>query len=337
MIDTPASPRFLPMMLKTLLLTTLSLSPLIAAEKSNNATWTVFEKALKEDPDFSIQGEYFKEGSAYGIQVVALGDGKFDAYILEGGLPGLGWTKDKSRVKLSGQREGELVTFARNGDFNLIITGQTAKLSGKDVAELPRIARQSPTLGAKAPEGASFLFDGTSTDGWTNAKMENGLLLSTGTTSKETFKDYSLHLEFLTPYKPHARGQGRGNSGVYFGGRWETQVLDSFGLDGLMNEAGGIYSIAAPSVNMCLPPLTWQTYDVDFTNAKFDADGTRTAWPTMTVKLNGIVIHQDQELNKDFTTAAPLSGPLKEEARPVFLQNHSNPVAFRNIWVLPKK
>ena len=324
-------------MLKTLIFAALSLSPLIAAEKSNQPTWINFEEALKEDPDFSTQGEYFKEGSAYGIQVVALGDGKFDAYILEGGLPGLGWAKAKSRVKLVGQREGELVTFARNGDFNLIITGQTAKLSGKDVAELPRIQRKSPTLGAKAPEGASVLFDGTSTDGWTNAKMENGLLLSTGTTSKETFKDYSLHLEFLTPYKPHARGQGRGNSGVYFGGRWETQVLDSFGLDGLMNEAGGIYSIAAPSVNMCLPPLTWQTYDVDFTDAKFDADGKRTAWPRMTVKLNGVLIHDNQELGKDLTTAAPMKGPLKDEGRPVFLQNHSNPVFFRNIWVLPKK
>jgi len=324
-------------MLKTLFLATLSLAPLVAAEKSTQPTWTTFEKALKEDPDFSIQGEYFKEGASFGVQVVALGDGKFDAYLLAGGLPGLGWTKDQARVKLSGQREGEIVVFPKNQDFSLTIAGQTAKLAGRAAAELPRIARKSPTLGAQAPEGASILFDGTNTDGWINGKMENGLLLSTGATSKETFKDYTLHLEFLTPYKPHARGQGRGNSGVYFGGRWETQVLDSFGLDGLMNECGGIYSIAAPSVNMCLPPLTWQTYDVDFTDAKFDADGNRTTWPSMTVKLNGVVIHQGQELPKDLTTSAPLNGPLKDEGRPVFLQSHSNPVFFRNIWVLPKK
>jgi len=324
-------------MLKTLFLATLSLSPLIAAEKSKQPTWTEYDKAVKEDPDFSIQGEYFKQGALYGIQVVALGDEKFEAYLLEGGLPGLGWTKDNLRTKLSGEREGEVITFAKTQDFGLIIAGQTAKLSGKAVEELPRIQRQSPTLGAKAPDGASVLFNGTGIDNWINGKMENGLLLSTGTTSKETFKDYTLHLEFLTPYKPHARGQGRGNSGVYFGGRWETQVLDSFGLDGLMNECGGIYSVAAPSVNMCLPPLTWQTYDVNFTDAKFDADGKRTAWPRMTVKLNGVVIHQDQELSKDLTTASPMNGPLKDEGRPVFLQNHSNPVFFRNIWVLPKQ
>jgi hypothetical protein len=167
--------------------------------------------------------------------------------------------------------------------------------------------------------------------------MKDGLLQATGTTSMPKFKDYKLHLEFRTPYKPFARGQGRGNSGVYFGGRWETQVLDSFALEGKMNECGGIYSISEPDVNACLPPLVWQTYDVDFTAAKFDEDGTRKAWPRMTVKLNGVTIHNDRELPKDNTTAAPGTGALKDEPLPVFLQNHGNPVVFRNIWVLPKK
>jgi hypothetical protein len=122
---------------------------------------------------------------------------------------------------------------------------------------------------------------------------------------------------------------------VYHNGRWETQVLDSFGLKGEQNECGGLYSIAKPRLNMCLPPLTWQTYDVEFTAAKFDAVGTRTAWPRITVKLNGIVIHDDVELAKDFTTAAPLSKPLTSPEGPVFLQEHGNPVAFRNIWIIP--
>ena len=166
--------------------------------------------------------------------------------------------------------------------------------------------------------------------------MEGGFLQATGTLSKATFKDCHLHLEFRTPYKPHARGQQRGNSGVYYGGRWETQVLDSFALEGRMNECGGIYSIAAPDLNMCLPPLTWQTYDVDFTAAKFDQNGKRTAWPRMTVRLNGVIIHNDRELPKDLTTAAPGKGPLKDEPLPIFLQDHGNPVVFRNIWVMPK-
>jgi hypothetical protein len=312
----------------------------IAAEDNNQkGTWTDPAKAAKENADFSIQGEYFKKDAAVAAQVVALGNGTFDAYILEGGLPGLGWKKGDPRTKLQGKLEEGVVTFSEATGISALYDEEhlTIQRNGHDAVKLSRIARKSPTIGAKAPEGAVVLFDGENADQWVNGEIADGLLKSTGTTSKATFKSYSLHLEFRTPYKPTARGQGRGNSGVYFGGRWETQVLDSFGLEGKMNECGGIYSIAESKVNMCLPPLTWQTYDVDFTAAKFDKEGKRTAWPRMTVKLNGVVIHDNQELNKDLTTAAPAKGPLKDEARPVFLQNHGNPVFFRNIWVLPRK
>ena len=315
--------------------------PLAHAKKSGKPFWTDPEKAKKEDPDFSIQGEYGKSeaGAEIGAQVVALGDGKFDAYILEGGLPGIGWERGKSRIKLNGALKDGKVSFgAQEGTSAEIAGGKiTVKRDGKGDLVLPRIKRVSSTLAAKPPQGAVVLFDGTSADHWKKGKMENGLLLSTGCTSIPTFKDYKLHLEFRTPYRPFERGQGRGNSGVYFNGRWETQVLDSFALEGKMNECGGIYSVAPPLVNMCLPPLTWQTYDVEFIAAKFDSDGMRTAWPRITVKLNGVVVHDDVELNKDFTTAAPVKHPIKDEGGPVFLQNHGNPVYFRNIWVLPKQ
>ena len=315
--------------------------PLAHAKKSGKPFWTDPEKAKREDPDFSIQGEYGKgePGARIGAQVVALGDGKFDAYILEGGLPGIGWEKGKSRIKLNGALKDGKVSFgAQEGTSAEIAGGKiTVKRDGKGDLVLPRIKRVSSTLAAKPPQGAVVLFDGTSAEHWKKGKMENGLLLSTGCTSIPTFKDYKLHLEFRTPYRPFERGQGRGNSGVYFNGRWETQVLDSFALEGKMNECGGIYSVAPPLLNMCLPPLTWQTYDVEFTAAKFDSDGMRTAWPRITVKLNGVVVHDDVELNKDFTTAAPVKHPIKDEGGPVFLQNHGNPVFFKNIWVLPKK
>jgi hypothetical protein len=124
---------------------------------------------------------------------------------------------------------------------------------------------------------------------------------------------------------------------VYHSGRWETQVLDSFGLDGRDNECGGIYSIAQPRLNMCLPPLAWQTYDVDFTPATFDANGRRTAWARITVRLNGVLVHENLELTKDFTTSAPLSNPLDGPTGPIYLQNHGDAVVYRNIWLVPQK
>jgi hypothetical protein len=308
--------------------------------KPKAKAWTDPEVAQKEDPDFLIQGEYglARAGADFGVQVVALGDGAFDAYLLEGGLPGFGWERGKSRTLLKGKLAEDKVVFASEDES---ITGDIIdgvfSVVGDGVKEtlLPRIERQSPTLGAKPVEGAVVLFDGSSADAWEKGKVEDELLLATGCTSKELFKSYRLHLEFRTPYMPAARGQGRGNSGIYHSGRWETQILDSFGLEGKDNEAGGIYSVSKPRLNMCLPPLAWQTYDVDFTAAQFDAEGKRTAWPRISVLLNGVLVHDDLELPKDFTTAAPINGPLKGPEGPVFLQNHSNPVVFRNIWVVP--
>lgn len=321
---------------------TLATSAAHGAERKTHKAWTSPDAAQQEAPDFLIQGEYgsAEAGAAMGVQVVALGDGKFNAYLLQDGLPGLGWTREKNRTVMDGVRDGDAVTLSL-GTPKISATIREGKLTLTDengmTSVLPRIDRSSPSLGAKPPEGAVVLFDGSSAEHWENAKVEDGHLLSTGCTSKQRFNSYSLHLEFRTPYMPTARGQQRGNSGIYHSGRWETQVLDSFGLEGKDNECGGIYSISEPRLNMCLPPLAWQTYDVDFTAAKFDTDGNRTAWPRITVSLNGVIVHEDLELNKNFTTAAPINSPLKNPEGPVFIQNHNNPVVFRNIWIVPGK
>ncbi len=205
------------------------------------------------------------------------------------------------------------------------------------IKQFKRVDRASPTLGAKPPSGAVVLFDGTKESleqHWKpGAKISDDGLLIQGCTSTDTFGDYSMHLEFRLPFMPKARGQGRGNSGLYHQGRFETQILDSFGLEGKNNETGGLYSIRDPDLNVCLPPMTWQTYDVDFTAARFDADGKKIANAKITVKLNGIVVHRDVELPRT-TTAAPVrEGP---EDGPIYLQDHGNPVRFRNIWVRPR-
>src|SRR5204862_2270785 len=136
-------------------------------------------------------------------------------------------------------------------------------------------------------------FDGTSADAWDNGKVEHGLLsvaVPRGQTSKRKFGDCAVHVEFILPFMPRARGQARANSGVYLQGRYEVQVLDSFGLAGQNNECAGIYTFAAPRVNMCYPPLTWQTYDIDFTAARYDASGAKKSTAVITVKHNGVLV-----------------------------------------------
>jgi len=311
----------------------------VAAEKEG-PVWTDPATALAEDPDFSVQGEYgsTEPDAALGAQVVALGKGEFDVYLLEGGLPGIGWTRGRERQVVKAETTSTGVRGkSKGGNVEVFIADGKIKVTreGKQTT-LPRVERSSPTLGAAPPEGAIVLFDGTSAEAWENGKVVDGLLAATNCMSKQHFGDHVAHIEFRTPYKPEARGQRRGNSGIYYGGRWETQILDSFGLEGLGNQTGGIYSIAAPKLNMCLPPLTWQTYDIEFKAARFDRDGRRIAWPRITVRLNGVLIHENLELAKDYTTAAPIKEKLTEPEGPMFLQDHGNPVFFRNIWVLPK-
>lgn len=285
-------------------------------------------------PDYAIQGEYegrIGNDSLVGAQVVALGDGKFDAVLYSKGLPGGGW--DRTKIPLKSETKDGVITFT---GFNFVGTLKDGKLTGTlDNAELSlkRVERQSPTMGAKPPAGAIVLFDGSTADEWENGRIQEGNLLGVGTRTKRKFKDYSLHLEFRSPYMPYDRGQGRGNSGMYLNDQYEFQILDSFGLTGENNECGGYYSMAKPAVNMCLPPLQWQTYDVDFTMARFDAEGKNIKPATATVRHNGVVIHDKYEIPRPNG-----GGGQNDESKPgsIFVQDHGNPVHFRNIWIVEK-
>ena len=149
-----------------------------------------------------------------------------------------------------------------------------------------------------------------------------------------TNSNFKRHIEFKTPFMPKARGQGRGNSGVYLQNRYEVQVLDSYGLAGLDNECGGIYKVGRPRVNMCAPPEQWQSYDMTFRAPVYDNEGKKTDKARLTVVHNGVIIHDDIEL------PGPTGGALDNlESEPggVYLQDHGNPVQYRNIWLAELK
>lgn len=300
---------------------------------------------LAEHPDSAIQGEY--EGDVMvngetvriGVQLIARGNGKFEGKGYHGGLPGAGWDGTPAVTGSAERTDGKVVIKDHDGDVvGGVVDGQI-RLSEKITGTLKRVVRKSPTLGAKPPQGAVVLFGAPETiSNWQNGKiaeLSDGKFLAVGTRTTQTFaKPFSMHLEFRTPYMPASAGQGRGNSGVYIQDRYELQVLDSFGLEGKDNECGGIYKESAPSVNMCLPPMQWQTYDIDFTPAQFDAAGKKTAAAVITVKHNGEVIHNALKL-KSNTPGGKISKEIPAGGA-LYLQNHGDPVVFRNIWVVEK-
>jgi hypothetical protein len=118
---------------------------------------------------------------------------------------------------------------------------------------------------------------------------------------------------------------------VYLQGRYEVQVLDSYGLEGKDNECGGIYKVGAPIVNMCAPPMQWQTYDITFYAPRFDNAGKKTKDAYVTVVHNGVTIHDEKIIPK--LTGGALDGNVAEPGG-IYLQDHSNPVQFRNIWLV---
>ena len=334
------------------------------AHSAKAAEYPTFTDPKKAGADFQVQGEYVgKVGGKLpiGIQVMAQGKRKFIGVIYTGGLPGAGWDESTAfHVRGKTQQgktifegvHGERLLFSNPNFSGWIEKGVfrgTARMYGTRVPNtkfhLKRVLRKSPTLGAKPPKGALVLFDGSNVKEWQGGKLVADKLLDVGTTSKRKFGSVRIHMEFICPFMSTARGMHRGNSGVYVKSEWEIQIVDSFGwhhenrkFERLSKFArcGGIHEMIAPRINMSYPPLSWQTYDIVFIAAKLDSTGKRLAPATMTVRQNGVLIH-NQYVLPPVPPGRKLSTSKDGQPGPIFLQRHGNPVRFRNIWVVEGK
>lgn len=197
-----------------------------------------------------------------------------------------------------------------------------------------------PGHAALAPSDATVLFNGEGFDQWTSVRegqdiqwlLRDGSMVVTqtgGIITKQSFGSVQLHLEWSTPREMKGASQGRGNSGVYLQGRYEVQVLDSFENPTYPNgQAGALYGYFPPQVNVTRRPGEWQTYDIIF-HPPLEVEGEFQAG-SLTVFHNGVLI-QDHVPVTGTTTASPLKGAT--EKGPLYLQDHGNPVRFRNIWI----
>lgn len=292
--------------------------------------------------DYKLIGEYAGDVSIqteaanqrFGIQIRALGSGEFEALAYEGGLPGDEKFNEATQLRLIGRRNGETLVLS-GGPWALFAGPEKCRLinfDGDSLGELPRVIRTSSTMGAQPPKEALVLFDGKNTDQFSKARIASEGLLAQGANVNWLLNDFDLHLEFRIPHMPGKQGQQRGNSGVYLQSRYECQILDSFGTERVFNGLGALYRFKPPRLNMAFPPLTWQTYDIRFTAARFGADGKKLRPAHVTSWVNGVKVQDNVAL------PGPTGAGKAEEALPLptLLQDHSDPVRFRNVWVLDR-
>jgi hypothetical protein len=196
-----------------------------------------------------------------------------------------------------------------------------------------------------APSDAIVLFDGKNFSNWEGDKnqpigwtMENGAMIvkggSGGIKTKRGFGDCQMHIEFRTPAEVKGDGQGRGNSGIFLMGKYELQVLDNYNNKTYVNgQAGSMYKQLPPMVNACRPPGEWQTYDIIFTAPRFYDDGRLKSQARITVIHNGVLVQNNTTI---WGSTEYIGSPVYKkhsDKEPIFLQDHGNPTAFRNIWI----
>jgi hypothetical protein len=258
---------------------------------NDSLVWSNAKNRGAEPADDTV-GITLIEGWNTLICKIANGDGGWGAYVKlvnqDGSTPGNIYEQDRSAA---GGRSRE--NLIRNDGYLTVwqISGAYER-KGFTISQL-----LETVFPPEQHEGAWQELDLSKTDLSAKWTLKDGVIEvlpgSGSLVSKKKFLNFQLHIEFRTPFMPDQTGQKRGNSGVYMQGRYELQVLDSYGLEGADNECGGIYKVTRPRVNMCAPPLQWQTYDVTFTAAQFNKAGQKVKPALITVIHNGVPIHEN--------------------------------------------
>ena len=212
---------------------------------------------------------------------------------------------------------------------------------------LPPVVTPGPFVPSPPPAGAVVLFDGTSLSRWMHNdstpvrwRVADGAFevvpRTGGIKTRDGFGDVRIHVEWRSPSPPVGKDQDRGNSGVFFGGgRYEVQVLDSYNnptyADG---SAASIYGQYPPRVNASRPPGEWQSYDIDYRRPRFSASGALVSPARMTVRHNGVLVHDDVALVGPTANGSRPPFEAHPDRLPISLQDHGHPVRFRNIWLV---
>jgi len=289
-----------------------------------------YEGTFHPDPKVTMKaiGKVVQEGDDYYRVVLYTAP---DTSVEEGAFIEIFGSEKGPEVSLAGRAGG----YGWHGEIK---DGRLAAQSEYgEYFELRKIESKSPHAGLQPPANAVVVLGykpnaAPDLRAWTNTEwkaVENGsmqIMPGKGANkTKQQFGDIKqLHIEFKLPLEPRNRGQGRANSGVYLADTYEVQVLDSFGLVHTSGDCGGIYNVARARVNACLPPETWQTYDITFRAPRLEANGEVKELPRITVIHNGVKIHDELEI--------PMA---RHRAKgPIQLQDHSHPIQYRNIWVV---
>lgn len=326
--------------------------------------------------ELKLQGEYVgKEGGTpLGVQVVARGNRSFHALVLQGGLPGDGWDGGRYGLLESGPLTEGRVEFSSPSDaaVSAVLNENGLTLQrGDQKILLKRVERKSATLGQPPPAGAIVLFGGakpnvdafeqrTDIEGLTAPVMFDDCLMA-GAVTRRKFRNYTLHVEFLTGWEPQNIPWRRADAGIYMLSRYEVAIGDSFGFDfdlsgatsphrpklaeaqnqpskfpavkgnGAPRVCGSVFTYPSKVPNSCLPPLVWQTLDIEFQAPRFGGDGKKTSKAVISVKLNG---HQTvDKLEVNGPTPHGFKGPETPDG-PIWFEAFGRRVLYRNIWIV---